>query len=200
MLRPLVSLGALALGLSVALAAPSSGRVAASEPTAGQEPAPRDPATKPSADDRPSSTPDARGDADATIDDFAWLAGLWRGEGFGGTCEEMWSPPLAGTMVGTFRLIQGDEVVFYEIMLLGRDAQGVSLKVKHFSEDFVAWEEKAACVRFPLTQVSPGDARFGGLTLKRDGDRLEAAVHLEQGGATRWETIRMTRVAPADEG
>ena len=49
----------------------------------------------------------------------------------------------------------------------------------------------AACRIAVIANQSSGTAR---------PDRLEAAVHLEQGGATRWETIRMTRVAPADEG
>ena len=41
-----------------------------------------------------------------SIDDFAWLAGHWRGEGLGGVCEEVWSQPLAGTMMGSCRLAE----------------------------------------------------------------------------------------------
>ena len=40
-----------------------------------------------------------------TIGQFSWLTGYWVGDGFGGVGEEMWSQPLANTMVGTFRLI-----------------------------------------------------------------------------------------------
>ncbi len=30
----------------------------------------------------------------ASIEDVAWLAGNWKGEGFGGIVEEAWAPPL----------------------------------------------------------------------------------------------------------
>ena len=30
------------------------------------------------------------------IEDYAWLAGHWTGDGFGGTSEEMWSKPKNG--------------------------------------------------------------------------------------------------------
>ena len=48
---------------------------------------------------------------------FEWLAGHWRGEGLGGQCEEIWSAPAAGTMVGSFRLMKDGEVSFYELMV-----------------------------------------------------------------------------------
>src|SRR5687767_15714011 len=44
----------------------------------------------------------------ATIADMAWLAGRWTGDGLGGRTEEIWSPPDAGTMMGTFRLIRDE--------------------------------------------------------------------------------------------
>jgi hypothetical protein len=132
--------------------------------------------------------------AQTKIEDFAWLAGQWRGEGFGGTCEEIWSHPLAGTMVGTFRLVQGDEVVFYEIMVIGADDDGFSLKVKHFSKEFVSWEEKEGAVRFPFESMSKDGARFRGLTFTRDGDDLEIKVRMgSQDGSTRWEPIQLKR-------
>ncbi len=132
--------------------------------------------------------------ANPKIEDFAWLAGQWRGEGFGGTCEEIWSHPLAGTMVGTFRLVQGDEVVFYEIMVIGPDDDGFSLKVKHFSREFVSWEDKEGAVRFPFESMSKDGARFRGLTFSRDDDDLEIKVRMtSQDGSARWEPIQLKR-------
>ncbi len=132
------------------------------------------------------------------IEDFAWLAGEWRGEGFGGTCEEIWSHPLAGTMVGTFRLVKDDAVVFYEIMVLGPDKEGFALKVKHFSQEFVAWEDKETAVRFPFQSVKNGDARFSGLTLARQKNQLEIKVRMrESDGSTHWEPIQLKRHTPS---
>ncbi len=33
-------------------------------------------------------------DEGPAVEEFAWMAGHWRGEGFGGICEEMWTGPL----------------------------------------------------------------------------------------------------------
>ncbi len=135
--------------------------------------------------------------ASSPIDQFAWLAGHWRGEGLGGVCEEVWSRPLAGTMMGSFRLVKEDQVVFYELMVLGPDKEGMALKVKHFSKDFVAWEDKEGAVRFGLESVKSGEADFAGLTMKRDGDKLDLQIKMRSSdGSTAWEPIRLRRTSP----
>ena len=141
-----------------------------------------------------SSTSSAPAQASPSIEDFAWLAGHWRGEGLGGLCEEIWSRPLAGTMMGSFRLVVDDEVVFYEIMVLGPDEEGMALKVKHFSKEFVAWEDKDGAVRFGLESVKPNEASFSGLTMKRDGNKLDLRISMRSAdGSTRWEPIAFRR-------
>ena len=114
-------------------------------------------------------------------------------------CEEVWSQPLAGTMMGSFRLVIDDEIEFYELMVLGPDTEGMALKVKHFSKDFVAWEDKEGSVRFRFESVTPNDARFSGLTMNRDGDKLDLSIRMSSaGGATRWEPIALRRSSPND--
>lgn len=141
-------------------------------------------------EDKPAAT-------DPKIEDFAWLAGSWRGEGFGGVCEEVWSHPLAGTMVGTFRLVQGGEVVFYEILVIGPDDKGFAMKVKHFSKEFVSWEDKETATRFDFESVKRDDARFKGLTLARDGDELEIKVRMRmRDGSVSWQPIQLKRYPP----
>lgn len=153
-------------------------------PSAGAVPAPA--ATSPERMPSPS------------IADFAWLAGTWRGTGLGGECEETWSAPFAGEMTGTFRLLRDSETVFYEFMLLEADAEGFALKLKHFSADFTAWEEKADHVRFPLDAVEPNRAAFRGLTIERKGERLTVRVRLQrEGEEARWESFDLQQVDPA---
>lgn len=131
---------------------------------------------------------------EVSIDDFTWLAGYWRGEGLGGVCEEIWSQPLAGTMMGSFRLVVDDQVSFYEIMVLGPDAEGMALKVKHFSKDFVSWEDKEGSVRFALESAEPDAATFSALTMNREGDRLDLRIRIRYSdGTTRWEPITLRR-------
>ena len=59
-----------------------------------------------------SSLAPAAGKDTHSVAELSWLAGHWRGEGLGGQCEEIWSAPQAGTMMGTFRLMKDGEVQF----------------------------------------------------------------------------------------
>lgn len=113
----------------------------------------------------------------ATIDDAAMLVGLWKGTAFGERMEETWSAPSGGTMVGTFKLFDGDEPSMYEIMLLSVEDGTLSLKVKHFNADFTAWEEKGDYVNFRLVKFSRNELHFGGLSFyRRDDDTLDGYI------------------------
>ena len=139
-----------------------------------------------------ASAPEAS--PEVSVEDLAWLAGVWEGTGLGGECEELWSPPRAGAMIGTFRLFREGEPVFYELLLLAEDEEGLALKVKHFSPAFSAWEEKADAVRFGFESLSGQTARFRGLTLARDGDELRIEVKFRNDdGSTRVERFGLRR-------
>ena len=145
------------------------------------------------AGDSTTEVPTGRPASDVDVEDFAWLAGYWRGEGLGGVCEEIWSEPLAGSMIGIFRLVRDGEPVFSEHMSLGADAEGFALKVKHFTPDFVAWEDKEEAIRFGLDELRPGEAVFGGLRIRRtDEGNLEITIRLtRKGGESTDELIRL---------
>ena len=106
----------------------------------------------------------------ATIEDASWLAGSWVGTAFGQRFEEVWNPPSAGTMVGFFKLIGDDGVSFYELLLLSVEDGSLSLKEKHFSPDFTAWEEKADYVNFRLVKKEDTALHFGGISFYRRGE------------------------------
>jgi len=106
----------------------------------------------------------------ATLDDASWLVGSWTGTAFGGRFEEVWNPPSAGTMVGLFKLLGDDGVAFYELLLLSVEEGSLSLKVKHFSADFSAWEEKPDFVNFQLVKKEEDALHFGGLSFYKKGD------------------------------
>ncbi|MBX2849807.1 MAG: hypothetical protein KTR16_15900 [Acidiferrobacterales bacterium] len=106
----------------------------------------------------------------ATIDQVNWLVGNWVGTAFGNDFEEVWNPASAGTMVGFFKLLNEDGVVFYELLLLAEEEGSLSLKVKHFSENFHAWETKEDYINFKLVKIEPNAIHFSGLSFYRDGD------------------------------
>jgi hypothetical protein len=118
----------------------------------------------------------------ATLDHARWLVGSWSGTAFGKRFEEVWSPPSAGSMLGTFKLFNGNTPEFYEILLLTVEAGTLSLKVKHFSPDFTAWEDKSDYVEFRLVKMSEDELHFSGISFYRlDADHMEAYVVMRNG-------------------
>ncbi len=126
----------------------------------------------------------------ANLEDVAWLVGSWTGEAFGNTFEEVWNPASAGSMVGMWKLMNQDEVVFYELMLLVEEEGSLSLKVKHFSEDFTAWEVKEDFVRFPLVKLEENAVHFSGLSFNRiSEDEIHAFIAMRHDDKLREETM-----------
>ena len=132
--------------------------------------------------------PDSR--PPATLDDVAWLAGSWIGEAFGGTFEEVWNPPSAGSMVGLFKTISDGDVGFYEILLLVEEEGSLSLKVKHFSPDFTAWEEKEDYVRFRFIRAEDDAVHFSGISFYRiSDDEMHGYLAMKYQGEVREEKL-----------
>ena len=132
--------------------------------------------------------PEAR--PEATLADVAWLTGSWAGEAFGGTFEQVWNPASAGSMVGLFKLMNGGAVNFYEILLLVEEEGSLSLKVKHFTPDFVAWEEKDDYTRFRFVSADDNAIHFSGLSFYRVGDdEMHAYIVMRSGETIREEKL-----------
>lgn len=123
----------------------------------------------------------------ATIEDVAWLAGHWRGEGLGGEIEEVWTPPMGNTMACAFKLTKADTVSFYELAVLVEEENSVAMWVKHFQPDFTGWEEKGDKVEFPLVRIAPDALYFEGLTfIRQDEDTLDVYLAIgSKGGEVR---------------
>jgi hypothetical protein len=134
----------------------------------------------------------------ATLADIAWLEGRWTGPALGGLCEEIWSAPLAGSMVGMFRLLVDGTPVFYELQLLVEDRGSLVLRVKHFNRDFTGWEEKNESVDFPLVAKDGRNMLFEGVSYHPQGDdglTIYLAIKTRDGGY-REEAFSYTRAAP----
>jgi hypothetical protein len=132
----------------------------------------------------------------ATLRDVAWLQGRWTGTGLGGSCEEIWSEPAGGQVMGMFRFLKEGKPVFYEFLTLVEQDESLVLKLKHFNPDLTGWEEKADSVKFRLLKIEPDAMLFEGLTFKRLGpDRLEIflAIRNRTDGSIREEKFDMGR-------
>lgn len=134
----------------------------------------------------------------ATLDDASWLAGSWTGTGFGSRFEAVWNPPSAGSMVGLFKLFDDDGVKFYEILLITVENGTLSMKVKHFSADFVAWEDKPDYHTFRLVDLDDDALHFGGLSLYRRGDdAIDGYIVMRNGEEITEHHLAYTRRADA---
>ena len=131
-----------------------------------QDPSAASPAASPNVLNLPAGTKSPA----ASIEQLAWIAGNWEGEAMEGRFEETWNPPSAGTMVGMFKFVQEDEVKFYELQTIVTQGDSLVLRIKHFREDLVGWEEKDRSVEFPLVKISENEAYFSGLTYRKISD------------------------------
>ena len=113
----------------------------------------------------------------ATIADVAFVQGTWSGEALGGFCEEVWSAPAGGAMLGMFRLVVEDEPKFYELLTIREEGPSLVLQLKHFDAKLIGWEEKDDTVSFPLVKVEDQRAYF-----KEKTAGIEAAVLEEVNG------------------
>ena len=144
----------------------------------------------------------AESTASESLTDLAWIAGEWVGAEGDTRIEEIWSKPDGGVMMGMFRLVQNDEPVFYEFMVIELTDGGPIMKIKHFSPDFVGWEERQESVLFEMKELKSGKAVFEAerdgnlefLTYERTGDGL--VLTLEKPAKDSTSEFRFHRARP----
>jgi hypothetical protein len=131
----------------------------------------------------------------ATLDDVAWIAGSWKGDALGGSFEEVWNPPSAGSMVGMFKLLRDGRVSFYELMLFLEDEGSLSLKVRHFDPDFTAWEDKREDLTMRFVKAEENAVHFNGISFYRiSDDEMHAWLVFGSGDKLREERLVYHRV------
>lgn len=131
----------------------------------------------------------------ATLADASILVGSWTGTAFGGTLEEVWNPPSAGSMVGLFKLMHEGQVSLYEIFLMVEEEGTLKLKVKHFGADFSAWEEKEDHITFRFIKVEEDALHFSGISFYRiSDDEMHAYIVMRTDDEIREEKIVYYRV------
>ncbi|MEW5827235.1 MAG: DUF6265 family protein, partial [Candidatus Bipolaricaulota bacterium] len=149
----------------------------------------------------------ARGSASDDVEHLAWMCGAWVEDREDRRCEEIWSSPDAGTLMGMFRWTSGDEVSFFEFMVVRAVDDRVEMHVKHFHPTLVSWEDREGFQEFFLAERHAAKAVFAARTPDRssgasiiyrldDPDRLTVSV-IEAEGRTKVE-FRFRRLGCGD--
>jgi Domain of unknown function (DUF6265) len=93
----------------------------------------------------------------ATLADFAWLEGHWQGTWGPRVAEQSWTSPKAGTMLGTFRLVEDEKTLVLELFTLVEKPEAINFYIRHFTPALVPWEKTDATflklVDFDATKV-----------------------------------------------
>lgn len=106
----------------------------------------------------------------AALNQIDWMAGHWKGEAFGGVTEEIWSPPLGGSMMFSFKLVVDDEVNFYELGHIRQIGKTLIFELKHFGGNLIGWEEKEEVQSFKLIKIDGSRVYFEGFTFEKVSD------------------------------
>jgi hypothetical protein len=138
-------------GATLALAGASLLLLVLPERAAAQQPTGAGTRAEPAREKRSSLPAPA---AKTTLANFAWLEGRWQGAWGPRTAQQVWTPPRAGVMLGTFQLIENDKTLVIELFTLVEKQDGIELRLRHFTPSLVAWEKSGPTV-LKLTSVDP---------------------------------------------
>ena len=121
----------------------------------------------------------------ADLSALSWMEGHWKGGAFGGIAEEIWAPPLGGSMMFVFKLVVDEQVSFYEIWHVKEVDETLVFELKHFHGDLKGWEEKDEVQSFKLIKAEADRVYFDGLTFEKIGQdevNIYVVIGDEDGG------------------
>lgn len=93
-----------------------------------------------------------------SLADLAWMAGHWVMEDGDGRAEEIWTAPLDGSMVASFRWAIPGRMHVLEFLVIEERDGVVYFRFKHFNRDYGAWEVTPNTYR--LVRVEQRTATF----------------------------------------
>lgn len=100
--------------------------------------------------------------ADTPLKALSFLTGTWQGRmGQDDFVEEVWSEAKGGAMMGMFRWLNAEgRPRMYEILTITSDGADVFLRLRHFSAEMIAWEERDAPIVLKMRGAEQGRAEF----------------------------------------
>jgi len=103
----------------------------------------------------------------ANLSHVAWLEGHWKGSTFRMIVEEIWSPPLGGSMMFSFKHVADGNVTFYKLGHIREVEETLVFQLKHFGENLKCWKEKDETVDAKLVTLDDNKLYFNDFTFEK---------------------------------
>jgi len=135
-----------------------------------------------------------------------WIVGTWRADVQGDQLDEVWSAPSGDSMFGGFRWMKGGKAWMFEMLTLMVEGDDVLLRIKHFDNKGVGWEEKNDAVTMKLIRQDPESLNFerlrsdqpAKLNYRKEGpDGLLVQLDVTTAGKTQTQEFHFRRVTQA---
>ena len=97
-----------------------------------------------------------------SIDRLSWLTGNWKGPRDGGVLEEIWLPPLAGTITALVRSSEESDTRFVEIVHIREINGSLELNLQLFNNSLEP--ENISAHNFELTEIGSSFVAFKGIS------------------------------------
>lgn len=108
-----------------------------------------------------ATAPTAQAEAPFDLNRLAFLSGRWSSKDGGGLTEEHWSSPSGNNIMGMFRWCKPDGTpAMFEILTITREADGVFLRLRHYSAKLVAKDEKDKPITMKLDTIEADKVVF----------------------------------------
>lgn len=97
------------------------------------------------------------------IKEMSWLEGTYQGEKWGNYIEEVWSSPKGNNLIGMFRMMKGDKIIFTELIYIDELNGKTAMRLKHFDKMFAGREKSDETIDFPFISQSDKKIVFDGI-------------------------------------
>ena len=105
----------------------------------------------------------------ASLVDLAWFEGHWVDRSDTHLSEEIWTAPSGDSMIGVWRFVSDGRLRISEILSITAEAEGPTMRLRHFDPKLIGREEKDRPVVFRLVAWKAREAVFEGPGVSGEG-------------------------------
>ncbi len=127
------------------------------------------------------------------ITKMGWLEGNWKSKGKEISIQESWTRNGAHSMMGVASIYERDKIILFEICTITEEEGTLILRLRHFSDQLKAWEEKDKPIEKKLLKIENSKFYFDGYTFEKVS-KDEIKIHIQSNEADEKLTIPYIRI------